>query len=151
MRTQVRSLAPLGGLRIRRCRELWCRSQTRLGPAPPPSPPSPPSHHLIITSSHHHHHLHQDHHIISSPSPPSHHLIISSSHHHLHQDHRRLPHHHHVITFTTTTIFRIIYALFCLATKFVGMSYIYGPCDVDLCSRKIPQAAGAHISFSKLD
>ena len=30
MRIWVRSLASLGGLRIRRCRELWCRSQTRL-------------------------------------------------------------------------------------------------------------------------
>ena len=30
-RTQVRSLALLSRLRIRRCRELWCRSQTRLG------------------------------------------------------------------------------------------------------------------------
>ena len=29
MRMQVRSLASLGGLRIRYCRELWCRSQTR--------------------------------------------------------------------------------------------------------------------------
>ena len=31
MRTQVRSLALLRGSRIRRCRELRCRSQTRLG------------------------------------------------------------------------------------------------------------------------
>ena len=31
MRTQVRSLASLGGLRIQCCLELWCRSQTRLG------------------------------------------------------------------------------------------------------------------------
>ena len=31
MRLQVRSLASLTGLRIRRCRELWCTSQTRLG------------------------------------------------------------------------------------------------------------------------
>ena len=30
MRLQVPSLAPLIGLRIRRCCELWCRSQTRL-------------------------------------------------------------------------------------------------------------------------
>ena len=30
MRLQVRSLASLSGLRSRRCRELWCRSQTRL-------------------------------------------------------------------------------------------------------------------------
>ena len=30
-RTQVQSLASLSGLRIRHCRELWCRSQTRLG------------------------------------------------------------------------------------------------------------------------
>ena len=30
MRLRVRSLASLSGLRIRRCRELWCRSQTRL-------------------------------------------------------------------------------------------------------------------------
>ena len=30
MRLQVRSLPLLSGLRIRRCRELWCRSQTRL-------------------------------------------------------------------------------------------------------------------------
>ena len=29
MRLQVRPLAPLSGLRIRRCRELWCRSKTR--------------------------------------------------------------------------------------------------------------------------
>jgi len=32
MRLQVRSLALLSGLRIRRCRELWCRSQTRSDP-----------------------------------------------------------------------------------------------------------------------
>uniref|UniRef100_A0A8C3X387 Dehydrogenase/reductase 2 n=1 Tax=Catagonus wagneri TaxID=51154 RepID=A0A8C3X387_9CETA len=31
MRLWVRSLASLRGLRIRHCRELWCRSQTRLG------------------------------------------------------------------------------------------------------------------------
>ena len=31
MRLRVRSLASLSGLRIRRCRELWCRSQTWLG------------------------------------------------------------------------------------------------------------------------
>ena len=31
MRTQVRSLASLNGLRIQRCQGLWCRSQTRLG------------------------------------------------------------------------------------------------------------------------
>ena len=31
MRLQVRSLALLRGLRIWRCLELWCRSQTRLG------------------------------------------------------------------------------------------------------------------------
>ena len=31
MKTQVQSLALLSGLRIRRCRELWCRSQTQLG------------------------------------------------------------------------------------------------------------------------
>ena len=31
MRLQVRSLALLSGLRIQRCRELWCGSQTRLG------------------------------------------------------------------------------------------------------------------------
>ena len=31
MRLQVRSLALPGGLRIRRCRELWCRFQTPLG------------------------------------------------------------------------------------------------------------------------
>ena len=31
MRTQVQSLALLRGFRIQRCRELWCRSQTRLG------------------------------------------------------------------------------------------------------------------------
>ena len=28
MRLQVQSLASLNGLRIRRCRELWCRLQT---------------------------------------------------------------------------------------------------------------------------
>ena len=27
----VQSLASLSGLRIQRCRELWCRAQTRLG------------------------------------------------------------------------------------------------------------------------
>ena len=31
MRMQVRSLASLSGLRIRCCRELWCRWQTQLG------------------------------------------------------------------------------------------------------------------------
>ena len=31
MRIQVRSLASLSGLRVQRCCELWCRSQTRLG------------------------------------------------------------------------------------------------------------------------
>ena len=31
MRLWVRSLALLNGLRIQRCRELWCRSQTQLG------------------------------------------------------------------------------------------------------------------------
>ena len=31
MRTQVRSLASLSGLRIRHCLELWCGLQTRLG------------------------------------------------------------------------------------------------------------------------
>ena len=31
MRTWVRSLALLSGLRLRRCRELWCRWQMRLG------------------------------------------------------------------------------------------------------------------------
>ena len=30
MRLRVRSLASRSGLRIQRCRELWCRSQTRL-------------------------------------------------------------------------------------------------------------------------
>ena len=30
-RWRVRPLASLGGLRIRGCHELWCRSQTRLG------------------------------------------------------------------------------------------------------------------------
>ena len=31
MRTQVRPLASVSGLRIQHCRELWCRSQTQLG------------------------------------------------------------------------------------------------------------------------
>ena len=31
MRLRVPSLASLSGLRIQRCHELWCRSQTRLG------------------------------------------------------------------------------------------------------------------------
>ena len=31
MRMEVRSLASLSGLRIRCCRELWCRSKTQLG------------------------------------------------------------------------------------------------------------------------
>ena len=31
MRLRVQSLALLSGLRIRRCRELWCRLQTHLG------------------------------------------------------------------------------------------------------------------------
>ena len=31
MRMQVQSLVSLSGLRIRHCREPWCRSQTRLG------------------------------------------------------------------------------------------------------------------------
>ena len=31
MRLWVRSLALLSGLKIRHCRELWCRSQTLLG------------------------------------------------------------------------------------------------------------------------
>ena len=31
MRLWILSLASLSGLRIQRCRELWCRSQTRLG------------------------------------------------------------------------------------------------------------------------
>ena len=31
MRLRVRSLASLSGLRIQRCRELWCRLQMRLG------------------------------------------------------------------------------------------------------------------------
>ena len=31
MMTRMGSLALLSGLRIRRCHELWCRSQTRLG------------------------------------------------------------------------------------------------------------------------
>ena len=30
MRLQVQSLASLSGLKIRHCRELWCRSKTRL-------------------------------------------------------------------------------------------------------------------------
>ena len=30
-RLRVQSLASLSGLRIRHCRELWCRSQTQLG------------------------------------------------------------------------------------------------------------------------
>ena len=30
-RLWVRALASLSGLRVRRCRELWCRLQTRLG------------------------------------------------------------------------------------------------------------------------
>ena len=30
MRMQVRSLALLSGFQIRRCRDLWCRSQTSL-------------------------------------------------------------------------------------------------------------------------
>ena len=30
MRTRVRSLASLSGLKIRGCRELWCRSQLQL-------------------------------------------------------------------------------------------------------------------------
>ena len=30
MRIQVQSLAPLNGLRIWHCRELWCRSQRQL-------------------------------------------------------------------------------------------------------------------------
>ena len=34
MRMWVRSLALLSGLRLRRCRELWCRLQTRLGLGP---------------------------------------------------------------------------------------------------------------------
>ena len=33
MRTQVQSLASLSGIRIPCCRELWCRSQRRLGSA----------------------------------------------------------------------------------------------------------------------
>ena len=32
MRLWVRSLGSLSGLRIQRCRELWCRSQIRLRP-----------------------------------------------------------------------------------------------------------------------
>ena len=35
MRTQARSLASLGGLRIRRCCEPWCRSQTATAPIGP--------------------------------------------------------------------------------------------------------------------
>ena len=31
MRLQVQSVASLSGLRIRRCRELWCRAQMQLG------------------------------------------------------------------------------------------------------------------------
>ena len=31
MRLQVQSLVLLSGLRIQRCHELWCRSQTQLG------------------------------------------------------------------------------------------------------------------------
>ena len=31
MRTQVRSLASLSGLRIQCCCQLWCKSQTQLG------------------------------------------------------------------------------------------------------------------------
>ena len=31
IRLQVQSLASISGLRIQRCRELWCRSQMRLG------------------------------------------------------------------------------------------------------------------------
>ena len=31
MRTQLRSLASLSGLRIQHCCELWCRLQTQLG------------------------------------------------------------------------------------------------------------------------
>ena len=31
MRLRVQSLASLSGLRIRGCRELWCRLQTQLG------------------------------------------------------------------------------------------------------------------------
>ena len=31
VRLRIRSLALLSGLRIRRCRELWCRSQMQLG------------------------------------------------------------------------------------------------------------------------
>ena len=31
IRMRVRSLTSLGGLRIRHCHELWCRSQTQLG------------------------------------------------------------------------------------------------------------------------
>ena len=34
MKLRVRSLALFGGLRIWRCRELWCRSQTQLGSDP---------------------------------------------------------------------------------------------------------------------
>ena len=32
MRTQVQSLAPISGLRIQHCYELWCRLQTQLLP-----------------------------------------------------------------------------------------------------------------------
>ena len=32
MRTQVRSLASLSGIRVQHCSELWCRWLTRLGP-----------------------------------------------------------------------------------------------------------------------
>ena len=45
MRSWVRSLASVSGLRIWRCRKLWYRSQMRLGtggivlPAPPPPCP----------------------------------------------------------------------------------------------------------------
>ena len=35
MRLRVQSLPLLSGLTIRRCRELWCRSQTRLGGSDP--------------------------------------------------------------------------------------------------------------------
>ena len=31
MRTEIRSLASLSGLRIQHCHELWCKLQTRLG------------------------------------------------------------------------------------------------------------------------
>ena len=33
MRLRVRSLAPLSGLRIQHCHELWCRSQTGIAVA----------------------------------------------------------------------------------------------------------------------